>query len=380
MSSTKKSISVLGAGVVGLTTALVLQASGHDVTIIATEFPDKYDEKSQYTSPKAGAHWRSTAGSDKRLQQYDAISFKVFEKLHQTHVAQHGGIIKIPSFDVYDTKDAAQADHDPWFKDIVPDFRYMTEEQLPPNTIFGFQYQTYTFNSPLYLNWLLRTFLSLGGQTKTRHIKHVDDLFEQNSDSLVINCSGLGARVLGGVNDEAVYPTRGQTVIVNAPWVGYTISKLGSEFTYVIPRSDGHVILGGTYQEHNPSVHSTPSTSADIVAKCLRICPQLLRHPGDHLDIIAHRTGLRPTRTGGARVALEAKSNQRKVIHNYGHGGYGFQSSWGCAVAVAKLVSGAEASGIDPVLGLELEEVVNEDWLKKVIVNSVNVGEKKSKL
>lgn len=62
-----KKINVIGAGVIGLTTALLLQQKGYDVTIIASEFPE--DKHIQYTSTCAGARWKTLApNSDLRLQ------------------------------------------------------------------------------------------------------------------------------------------------------------------------------------------------------------------------------------------------------------------------------------------------------------------------
>lgn len=60
-------VTVVGAGVVGLTTALLLQQRGYDVTIVADHFPG--DKGIGYTSPVAGARWKTLApNSDLRLQ------------------------------------------------------------------------------------------------------------------------------------------------------------------------------------------------------------------------------------------------------------------------------------------------------------------------
>lgn len=62
-----KKVNVIGSGVIGLTTALLLQEKGYDVTIIAAEFPG--DNHIEYTSPCAGARWKTLAlNSDLRLQ------------------------------------------------------------------------------------------------------------------------------------------------------------------------------------------------------------------------------------------------------------------------------------------------------------------------
>jgi hypothetical protein len=86
-------------------------------------------------------------------------------------------------------------------------------------------------NSPVYLKWLQSKFENLGGKLVQRAISHIDqvaDLVDKGQFS-VINCTGLGARFLGGVHDGAVYPTRGQTVVVNAPHIKKTITHVGNK-------------------------------------------------------------------------------------------------------------------------------------------------------
>lgn len=55
----KRKVVILGAGVIGLTTAVVFSESGYEVTVVAEHVPGKLHP--DYTSPWAGAHWRSYA-------------------------------------------------------------------------------------------------------------------------------------------------------------------------------------------------------------------------------------------------------------------------------------------------------------------------------
>ena len=72
--------------------------------------------------------------------------------------------------------------------------------------------------------------------------------------------------------------------------------------------------------------------------RAVDICPALTDGKGiEHLSIIRHGVGLRPVRIGGPRIEKE-KIDTMWVIHNYGHGGYGYQSSYGCSQAVVKLL------------------------------------------
>ena len=57
----------------------------------------------------------------------------------------------------------------------------------------------------------------------------------------------------------------------------------------------------------------------------------------EHLSIIRHNVGLRPLREGGVRLEKE-KINGVWIVHNYGHGGYGYQSSYGCSKVAVELV------------------------------------------
>lgn len=78
------------------------------------------------------------------------------------------------------------------------------------------------------------------------------------------------------------------------------------------------------------------------------MCPQLTGgREVEHLDIIRHGVGLRPVRRQGVRIEKE-KIGDVTVVHNYGAGGAGYQSSYGCAQAAVDLVE--EALGTRPRL------------------------------
>ena len=56
----------------------------------------------------------------------------------------------------------------------------------------------------------------MGGTTQHVSLSHLNECIESDTD-VVINCSGVHAETLGGVEDSEVYPVRGQTVIVQLP-------------------------------------------------------------------------------------------------------------------------------------------------------------------
>lgn len=73
----------------------------------------------------------------------------------------------------------------------------------------------------------------------------------------------------------------------------------------------------------------------DIKRRCCALAPELGK-PED-LKVIKHGLGLRPSRKGGARIERDDRAG-RKVVHNYGAGGAGYQASWGMAKEAVDLL------------------------------------------
>ena len=96
--------------------------------------------------------------------------------------------------------------------------------------------------------------------------------------------------------------------------------------------------MGGCYQIGNWDSQPDPNLALRIMQRAVEVCPALTGGKGiEHLSIIRHGVGLRPLRVGGTRLEKE-KMDDMWVIHNYGHGGYGYQSSYGCSQTVVKLL------------------------------------------
>lgn len=141
-------------------------------------------------------------------------------------------------------------------------------------------------------------------------------------------------------------PARGQIVVVrneSDSMYGVSGTDDGSdEIMYIMTRAaGGGTVLGGCYQKGNWESQPDPSLATRIMKRCVDICPQLTGGKGiEHLDIIRHSVGLRPYREGGVRLEAESIKGVR-VVHNYGHGGFGYQTSYGCAEEVMKLIDGS---------------------------------------
>lgn len=147
--------------------------------------------------------------------------------------------------------------------------------------------------------------------------------------------------------DKTVIPARGQTVLVrNTSPRMLNISGTDDgdeEACYIMTRAaGGGTILGGSYQKGNWESQPDPNLAIRIMKRAVKICPELVGGEGgiEKLDVIRHGVGLRPVREGGTRIEKE-KVGGIWVVHNYGAGGSGYQSSYGCAMAAVKLVEEA---------------------------------------
>ncbi|KAH7926242.1 nucleotide-binding domain-containing protein [Leucogyrophana mollusca] len=356
-----KEIIVIGAGVVGLTTALRIQEKGgYRVTIVAETFPT--DPKSiRYTSHWAGAHHVSHA-TDERQRKMDQETFKVLWELSAPGRDTENLFVRHQQTE-YRGDDLSSAD---WLE-FMPDFKYLPENELIVGSRLAYSFSTITMNTPVYLNWLLARFLAQNGSIVRGSLQHIGQVIEGGASiftdgkalrpvDAVVACVGLGARTLGGIEDKDVYPIRGQTVLLKAPWVrfGRTMTAADGTYTYTMPRSDGTMLVGGTRVPNDWYPLPRPEITEDILARALALTPELApphtreNHAttvNDLLPIVIEPgCGLRPGRKGGIRLEAEwfdgPKGRKVPVVFNYGHAGYGFLSSWGSASMALEILEG----------------------------------------
>lgn len=126
-------------------------------------------------------------------------------------------------------------------------FRRLSSEELPPGIDAAFSYTSVCINTAIYLPWLVSQCLANGVVFKRATLKHISEAaqlhYSGNRADVLVNCAGLMALKLGGVNDQKMLPARGQTVLVrNDP--GMMCSNSGTddgddEVCYVMQRAAG---------------------------------------------------------------------------------------------------------------------------------------------
>jgi D-amino-acid oxidase len=291
-------VTVVGAGVVGLTTAVCLRSLGVEADVITRDAPEAT------TSAVAAALWFPyRALPADRVTAWSAASYEELSLL-----AGVAGVRMLAGTEVLDP-----GAPDPWWRDAVHDLR---------RTGDGLRFTAPVVDMSVHLPWLADRLRALGGRIAQRTVRSLDEL---DADA-VVNCAGLGARELAG--DSSLNAVRGQIVRVAAPGVTeWVVDQRDPErLVYVVPR-ERDVVLGGTAQEGEEDREPDAATTEAIRARCAEMVPAVRDAP-----VVSVAVGLRPARPS---VRLEA---QGRVVHCYGHGGAGVTLAWGCAVEVATLL------------------------------------------
>ncbi|WP_436848076.1 FAD-dependent oxidoreductase [Streptomyces collinus] len=299
---------VVGSGVAGLTTAVVLAESGRRVSVWAREPAERT------TSAVAGGLWWPYRIEPEPLVGAWALeTLRVYEELAD-HSARTG--VRL----VEGVHRGARLDELGEWAGRVPGLRAVAD---------GLAARLPLIDMPAHLAWLRGRLAEAGGRVRERE---VTDLAAVPA-GVVVNCTGLGARSL--VPDPAVRPVRGQLVLVENPGITTwftSVDHSSDASTYFFPQPDG-LVLGGTAEEDAWSPEPDPATAAAIVERCAAVRPEIAG-----ARILAHRVGLRPARDA-VRLERQPLPDGRTLVHNYGHGGAGVTVAWGCAREAAALAT-----------------------------------------
>lgn len=307
---------VLGAGVIGLTSGILLLREGYQVTIWAKDLPPNT------TSNKAAAVWYPfLANPPEKVTRWAQRALDFYRREVLPDPAS--GTMPIKVVELFEQPKA-----DPWWKDGVDTYRRATGDELPAGYVDGYAIDALVMDTDIYMDYLVAWFRRMGGVMIQREIHHIDEAL--NACDVVVNCTGLGAKTL--LNDTEMYPCRGQVLRIKPNEFPHSLfeEEGRNSLAYMIPRLSD-MVIGGTSQDHNESLEPDPQDTADILRKCAGIYPQFA-----NAEILEVRVGLRPSRT---TIRLEAEQRgDTLLIHNYGHGGSGVTICWGCAMDVVNLV------------------------------------------
>jgi glycine/D-amino acid oxidase-like deaminating enzyme len=257
MATGVRDIAVVGCGALGLTSALLLQRAGAEVTIYAKELPPNV------RSSLATGIW----SPDSRicLEEHATPSFKrMWESMARESFQTYQTLLGLPGhpvefIDIYEVQDAAgrdrhvnsPADDRPPFAELqsklIADLIPHGQEYPPGSHQFGARYlrrdTPMMFNLSAYARLLISDFIANGGKIEITEFHTPADLASLRQKT-VINATGYGARAL--FDDQSVVPVRGQTArMIPQPDINYGLFYKDVAF---IPRRDGMVfqVLGNS--------------------------------------------------------------------------------------------------------------------------------------
>ena len=319
---------VIGAGVIGLTTAICLAEAGMTVLVVSAEPPR------QTTSAAAGALWGPhLVGMDERITRWATVTLGRLEELRAPRLGASplASVIRR----VEGMAASAEADSGPPEYAAAGSLTRCRPDEVPVGYATAWRMSAPLIAMPGYLDYLTERLSRAGGTIsvgpKLRTL--ADALAAAPGARVIVNCAGYGARAL--VPDPDVTAVRGQAVVVRNP--GITEFFVGTDaahwpLVYLFPHDDV-VLLGGTEEEGSTSREPDPGTAERIVEACAAVRPELR-----HAAVLEHRVGLRPVRPS---VRLDAETDDGvTIVHSYGHGGSGVTLSWGCAEDATQLVLG----------------------------------------
>jgi D-amino-acid oxidase len=302
-------VTVVGAGVVGLSSAVRLAEAGHTVDVLARELP------LETTSATAGGLWLPfLAEPAEAVARWAGLTLQALLQLADPQAGVGPDPTGVAVRDGYLL--GLGADRPPWAEGLA---RIELAAVANPTAghDHGWHLRVPLVDMTTYLPYLVRRLEAAGG-TLTRL-----PLTALPTRGLVVNCTGLASRALA--DDPSVRPVRGQVIWMTNPGLTswWSDDSDHSRLTYVLPHPR-HVVVGGTADPDDWSTTPDEKTADRILERALDLVPALRS-----ASVLSQRVGLRPARPA---VRLETvRGPEGSVVHCYGHGGSGVTLSWGCA-------------------------------------------------
>ncbi|RMZ89182.1 hypothetical protein DV736_g3596, partial [Chaetothyriales sp. CBS 134916] len=347
-------IVVIGAGVLGLSTAVHLQKKypKQSIAIIAAELPTDPSPSVDYASMWAGAHYRAIPGSTPQLKDEAGLAFAtVRTMLRIAKESAEAGVAAMKGVEYYE----AVANEIKGIRtgDIYagPDdnFRVLEQTELPKGAKWGCEYESYGVNVNVYCRWLMRQFQGSGGRIVQQKLTSAASAFDLAARlklgevKCVVNCSGRNFD-----QDPKVRIIRGQTVLVKQQY-DKTITRhcADGRRPVLIPRPlGGGTIVGVTLEIGDFETSVREDSRRALLEAAVEFFSDFVKNVDDFV-VVKDNVGRRPWREGGVRIEAETIGGGRTVVHGYGTGGRGYELSWGIAERIVNLVGsslGLEAS------------------------------------
>ncbi|MFB6208878.1 MAG: FAD-dependent oxidoreductase [Candidatus Nanohaloarchaea archaeon] len=347
-------IQILGGGINGITTGVLLQLLGYDTRIVSKDIPhmrEKDNSKLEVASEWAAGviAWPVMVDGD-NLGEMFGISQKFFGLLN--NISRYG-VMRQDLFRLGE----GEVQPPPMEQHLIETEELSDEDFRPsaPGKDFnGYRSGIYLADLPFYMPQLYRMYRKAGGRVVNESLTRSEFLSESAPG---INCTGYWSREL--FDDSSMKALKGHILHVkHAPLpedgssvYSYVLDS-GEHTTYCFPRN-GEIVLGGTHLEGEPDPggewqgeeldeETVRINGEEIPERIKQVNSSILGNSAginiEDYDLEVYE-GYRPYREKGLRIERQCFQDA-EIIHNYGHGGSGVTLSWGSALEVENLVSG----------------------------------------
>ncbi len=306
-------VTVVGGGVVGLTSALALADAGHRVRCVR-DVP-----VAETVSAVAGGLWFPY-----HVEPRERVAAWGLESL-----AWFRSITTVPAAGVA-LREGLMVERGPadrWWVAGVEGWREAEPAELPEGATGGVVCRVPLVTMAVHLSWLEDRCRAAGVDLVEGR---VDDLAHIGSAAVVV---AAGIRSAPLVGDEGPRPSRGQVALLANPGLERWLVDDGHPdgMVYALPHP-GWVVCGGTDVMGSWDLEPDPDVHAAIVERVRSVVPELA-----DAEVLGARVGLRPVAPSVRLGRTEVGG--RTVVTNYGHGGAGVTLAWGCAQEVVRLVA-----------------------------------------
>lgn len=253
---------VIGSGVMGLTSARLLQDAGWAVTIY-TRATYRHT-----TSNVAAGEWSPfSVFEESRVTRAFLSRFEWAARISHHAYTNLGPRYGVRWIEAYQLSERPFADRE-FLADLFPYTAVLDESEHPFPVPYVRRRVTMKIEPAVLLRRLAQDFLVAGGRFEIRAFGERDELLAL-PEPVIFNCTGLGAAALFG--DEELVPAKGQLVFLPPdPAVDYFTVGGGSDLLYMFSRSDA-LVLGGTFSRGDHTGHAEPRQTERIVAENKRI-------------------------------------------------------------------------------------------------------------
>jgi glycine/D-amino acid oxidase-like deaminating enzyme len=258
-------VAVVGSGIMGLTSARLLQDAGWNVTIYTRNVAR------HTTSNVAAGEWSPYSVHDPEVSS-DAFESKLEWASRIAHHAYSNlggrdyGIRWLETYVLSDTPDTE--DNDSALADLFSYKVTLGPGEHPFPTQYAIHFLTMQIDPAVLLRRLVQDFQLAGGNIVIRQFRDRNDVLSL-AESVIFNCTGLGAAEL--FDDDGLVPAKGQLVFMPPdPAVDYMTFGGGQGMLHMFPRSDV-LLVGGIFKLNDYTMHAETDETERIVTEHQRI-------------------------------------------------------------------------------------------------------------